>query len=175
MFRTRCSSDSEVGQVFRTGGSNDLSPHIPPFSLPSMFRTHRSKHLACPLRLLPVHHRHHHDRHRHDHHQQQHHHRSHSCPINPQLHQLPTSRLPPMETWLAAVRTAEEATTARRQEMVLRWAKFVVGNRRDWTFLATGGGDASCGFACLVMDGLRLRLVGKQTKHTYTHSYWWWW
>ena len=53
-FSTRCSSDSEVGQLSRTGGSNDLSPHIPPFSLPLTLRTHRSKHLACSVPWTPV-------------------------------------------------------------------------------------------------------------------------
>ena len=47
---------------------------------------------------------------------------------------LPTSRRPPMETWLAALRAAEAAHIARREEMVLRWATFVQGMRRDWQF-----------------------------------------
>ena len=29
MFRTRCSSEYEVGQLFRTGGSNDPTTHPP--------------------------------------------------------------------------------------------------------------------------------------------------
>ena len=53
-FSTRCSSDSEVGQLCRTSGSNDLSPHIPPFSLPLTLRTHRSKHLDCSIPRIPV-------------------------------------------------------------------------------------------------------------------------
>ena len=39
-----------------------------------------------------------------------------------------------METWLAALHAAEAAHIARREEMLLRWAKFVVGSRRDWKF-----------------------------------------